>query len=203
MTRLTRWAYMMLGAVVAVGAIAALYGCATDAEEGTGGEETAAEKAPAEAGAFASQTVDIGIVVSDVEKAADFYTEALGFTEVQGFDVPADMGKKAGLSDNHAFSVRVFVLGTEPTATKVKLMAFRDAESAKPDNAYIHSTLGLSYLTLHITDTTAAMERLTAAGVEPIAEGPYELPEGFPKGVYLTIVRDPDGNLIELVGPKK
>jgi len=197
MVRLTRWAYMMLGAVVAVGAIAVLYGCATDAEEETGGEA-----APA-TGAFASQTVDIGIVVSDVEKAAEFYTKALGFTEVEGFDVPADMGKAAGLSDNQPFHVRVFVLGSEPTATKVKLMAFADAPGAKADNAYIHSTLGLSYLTLHITDTTAAMERLTAAGVKPVAEGPYELPEGFPKGVYLTIVRDPDGNLIELVGPKK
>jgi catechol 2,3-dioxygenase-like lactoylglutathione lyase family enzyme len=196
---------MMLGAVVAVGAIAALYGCATDAEEGTGGEEAAAEKetAAAETDAFASQTVDIGIVVSDVDKAAEFYTGALGFTEIEGFDVPAEMGKKAGLSAGHAFSVRVFVLGEAPTATKVKLMEFPDAESAKADHATIHSTLGLSYLTLHITDTTAAMERLTAAGVKPVAEGPYELPEGFPKGVYLTIVRDPDGNLIELVGPKK
>lgn len=197
MTRLTRWAYMMLGAVATVGAIAALYGCATDAEEGT------TEEAAGDTGAFASQTVDIGIVVSDVEKAATFYTEALGFTEVEGFDVPAEMGKKSGLSAGQPFHVRVFVLGKEPTATKVKLMEFPDAPGAGPDNAYIHSTLGLSYLTLHITDTTAAMERLTAAGVKPIAEGPYELPEGFPKGVYLTIIRDPDGNLIELVGPKK
>jgi len=197
MTRLTRLTYMMLGAVAAVGVLAALYGCATEAEEETGGGE-----APA-AGAFATETVDIGIVVSDVEKAAAFYTEALGFTEVEGFDVPGAMGKESGLSDNQPFHVRVFVLGEAPTATQVKLMAFADAPGAKPDNAYIHSTLGLSYLTLHITDTTAAMERLKAAGVQPIANGPCELPEGFPKGIFLTIVRDPDGNLIELVGPKK
>jgi catechol 2,3-dioxygenase-like lactoylglutathione lyase family enzyme len=188
---------MMLGALAAVGAIAALYGCATEAEEEPGGGEA---EPP---GAFASQTVDIGIVVSDVEKAAAFYTGALGFTEIEGFDVPATMGKESGLSDNQPFHVRVFVLGKEPTATKVKLMQFPDAPGTKPDHAYIHTTLGLSYLTLHITDTTAAMERLTRAGVTPIANGPYELPEGFPKGVFLTIVRDPDGNLIELVGPKK
>jgi len=199
MSGLTRWAYMTLGAVVAVGAIAALYGCATEAEEPPAGGGEAATAAPA----FASQTVDIGIVVSNVEKAAAFYTEALGFTEVPGFDVPAAMGKDSGLSDNLAFSVRVFVLGDAKTATKVKLMQFADASSAKADNATIHSTLGLSYLTLHITDTTAAMARLEKAGVKPIAGGPYLLPEGFPKGVYLTVVRDPDGNLIELVGPKK
>jgi len=197
MTRLTRLSYMVLGAVVAVGALAALYGCATEAEEETG------EEAAKPSGAFASTTVDIGIVVSDVEKAAKFYTEALGLTEVKGFDVPGEMGKESGLSDNQPFHVRVFVLGSEPTATKVKLMEFPNAPGAEPDNAYIHTTLGLSYLTLHITDTTAAMKRLTKAGVKPIANGPYELPEGFPKGVYLTVVRDPDGNLIELVGPKQ
>jgi len=196
MNRLTRWGYMSLGAVVAASAIVALYGCATEGEDKTVEEPSAGD-------AFASQTVDVGIVVSDVEKAADFYTEALGFKEVPGFDVPAEMGKEAGLSAGQPFHVRVFVLGDAPTATKVKLMAFPDAPSAEPDNATIHSTLGLSYLTLHITDTTAAMERLEAAGVEPVANGPYALPEGFPKGVYLTLVRDPDGNLIELVGPKK
>jgi len=197
MTRLTRWACTMLGAAAAVGAVAVLCGCASWTERETGGGE-----APA-GGAFASQTVDIGVVTSNVEKAAAFYTEALGFKEVEGFDVPAEMGKEAGLSDNQPFHVRVFVLGSEPTATKVKLMEFPDAPGAKADNAYVHSTLGLSYLTLHITDTNAAMERLKAAGVEPVANGPYDLPEGFPEGVYLTVVRDPDGNLIELVGPKK
>ena len=38
--------------------------------------------------------------------------------------------------------------------------------------------------------------RAKKAGVKP-------LPKGLPQGVYLTIVRDPDGNLIELLGPKK
>ncbi len=193
MTRLTRIGYLVLGAVAAVGGLAALYGCATEAEEETG------EEAAKPSGAFSSTTVDIGIVVSDVEKAATFYTEALGFTEVPGFDVSAEMGKASGLTDNQPFHVRVFVLGSEPTATKVKLMEFPDAPGAGADHAYIHSTLGLSYLTLHITDTNAAMERLTKAGVQPLADGPYALP----KGGFLTLVRDPDGNMIELVGPKK
>ncbi len=198
MTSTTRWAYMGLGAMAALGLVAVLYGCGSQAEPPQPKEEPAKET-----GMFASTTVDIGIVVSDVERAAKFYTEALGFTEIEGFDVPAEMGKASGLTDGLPFHVRVFVLGKEPTATKVKLMEFPGTASAKPDNAFIHSTLGLSYLTIHVTDTTAALERLAKAGVKPIAQGPYALPEGFPKGIYLTVVRDPDGNLIELVGPKK
>lgn len=36
---------------------------------------------------FARTTIDLGIVVSDVEKAAQLYKNALGFTEMPGFDV--------------------------------------------------------------------------------------------------------------------
>ena len=76
-------------------------------------------------------------------------------------------------------------------------------KSKKVDHRHIHSSLGFSYLTIVVKDTTAAVARAKKAGVRPIAKGPVPLPKGLPQGVYLTIVRDPDGNLIELVGPKK
>lgn len=152
---------------------------------------------------FSSPRVDFGIIVSDINRAAEFYTKALGFTEAPGFDVPAEMGRKSGLTDGKAFHVRVFTLGEGDAATNVKIMSFPDAPGARADNAFIHSTLGVQYLTLYVDDTTAAVERARQHGVEPIAEGPYRLPEGFPAGVYLTCVRDPDGNIIELVGPKR
>ena len=148
-------------------------------------------------GEFDRTTIDVGIVVSDVEKAAQFYTNALGFTEVQGFSVPADMGGGSGLTDNHAFSVRVFVLGEEPTATKIKLMEFPQAPGKKVDHKFIHSSLGQSYLTIFVSDTTAAVERAKKAGAVPVKE-PYRIREGKN---FLTLVRDPDGNIIEFVGP--
>jgi hypothetical protein len=47
------------------------------------------------------------------------------------------------------------------------------------------------------------MEQLKKAGVKPIAKTPIMIPETIAKDLYLTIVQDPDGNLVELVGPKK
>ena len=148
---------------------------------------------------FARTTIDLGIVVSDVEKAAQFYKNALGFTEVSGFDVSKEMAGDSGLADYHAFSVRVLVLGNEQSATKIKIMEFTDAPGKKVDNQYIHSSLGYSYLTIFVSDTTAAVKRAKRAGVHPVKE-PYKLGGG---NFYLTLVKDPDGNIIELVGPKK
>jgi len=179
--------------VVACAAVvaAAIAGCA-----GT------ADRAPAGPAGFASPTVDIGIVVSDIERSAAFYKNALGLTEVPGFDVPEAMAGDAGLSAYKPFHVRVFVARNAAGATKVKLMQFTDTIAKPQDNAFIHSTLGYRYLTLAVTDMTAAVERARKAGAAPIAKGPVPLPPGFPKGIYLALVRDPDGNLIELVGPK-
>ena len=158
---------------------------------------------PAPAGEFSSLTMDLGMVVGDLEKSARFYADALGFREVPGFDVPASMGADSGLTDAGAFRVRVFILSEGPGATRLKLMQFKSAPGARPDNAFIHSTLGLRYLTIFISDTGAAMNRLARAGVKPLAKGPCPLPEGFPKGIFLTCVKDPDGNMVELVGPRK
>jgi len=150
--------------------------------------------------AFSRTTIDLGMVVSDVEKAAAFYKNALGFKEVPGFDVSAKMGAGSGLTDGHGFRVRVFILKIESTATKIKLIEFPKVPSKKVDHRFIHSSLGYSYLTIFVSDTTAAVERARKAGAVFVKDEPYRLSNG---DRYLTLVRDPDGNIIELVGPKK
>ena len=174
-----------LSILLVVGLIASLLfgGCAT-----TGGSQSD----------FTDITIDIGIVVSNVEKAAQFYKNALGFTEIPGFDVSAEMGGDSGLTDYKPFHVRVLVLGEEPTATKIKLMEFPNAPGKKVNNQFINSSLGFSYLTIWVSDTTASLERARKAGAVPVKK-PYNL--GGNK--YLTLVKDPDGNIVELVGPKK
>ena len=152
---------------------------------------------------FSKTKIDIGVVVSDVEKAVKFYTDAIGFQEVKGFSVPADFSTDTGLTDGHPLEVRVLVLGEGEGATRLKLIEMPGVESEKSKNDFVHTQLGFRYLTVHITDTTKAMARLKKAGVKPIAKTPSLIPEGIAKDVYLTIVRDPDGNMVELVGPKK
>jgi catechol 2,3-dioxygenase-like lactoylglutathione lyase family enzyme len=71
------------------------------------------------------------------------------------------------------------------------------------DNEFIHSHTGFRYLTIMVEDTTAALERLTKLGVKPLAKSPVALPDSLAPGLFLTCVRDPDGNIVELLGPRK
>jgi catechol 2,3-dioxygenase-like lactoylglutathione lyase family enzyme len=152
---------------------------------------------------FSTATIDMGVVVSNIEKSAQFYTESLGFTEVPGFSVPADFCADAGLTDSKQLVIRVFVLGSDDKATKIKLMQLPGVVSKKSDNSFIHSQLGFSYLTISVKDTNAALRRLEKTNVKPLAKSPVALPAPLPQNVFLTLVRDPDGNIIELVGPKQ
>lgn len=162
---------------------------------------TARVNAQDEESPFARTTVDLGIVVSDIDKSATFYTEVIGFTELASFDVPADFATASGLTDNQPLSIRIFVLGEEDSATKLKLMEIPGADSRPTDNATIHAQLGISYLTIFVNSTPDALARMEKAGIEAVAEGPVPLPEGLPQDYSLTLVLDPDGNIVELVGP--
>lgn len=149
-----------------------------------------------QAALFSRPMIDLGCVVSDADAAVKFYTTAIGFKEVKGFSVDAEFSTAVGLTDQKKLDVRVLKLGEGEGATALKLLQI-PGDSQKPKNDFIHSSLGFSYLSIYVKDMDAAMERLKSAGSKPVAQ-PKPIP-GTP--VALVLVRDPDGNLIELIGP--
>jgi lactoylglutathione lyase len=158
-----------------------------------GAAQTAAT--PAE---FTKPVIDLGMVVKDANRSAAFLTNAIGFKEVTGFSVTAELGRRIGFIDGHPANVRVFVLDEVEQATRIKVLSFPDAPGKQPDQAYIHSTLGLRYLTLYVKDMNRALERLKQAGLALLGETPVDLGGGN----LLVAVKDPDGNFFELIGRK-
>jgi len=142
--------------------------------------------------------IDIGMVVKDSDRTARFLTNVIGFKEVRGFPATSDLGKKIGLLNGQATQVRVFVLEDVAQATRLKVLAFPDAPGKQADQAYIHSTLGFRYLTLYVKDINRVLERVKKTGLSPLGESPVEISAG----TWLLTVKDPDGNFIELIGPR-
>lgn len=148
---------------------------------------------------FSRGAIDFGIVCSDVEKSVAFYKNVVGMKEIDGFDVPASLATDAGLVDNHNLHVHVLVTQESSNATRLKLMQVKDAPGKKVDHEFIHSSLGMSYSTIWVSDIDASLTRAKAGNVKPVAKGPVALPNGM----FLAVIRDPDGNFVELVGPKR
>jgi catechol 2,3-dioxygenase-like lactoylglutathione lyase family enzyme len=156
----------------------------------------------AEPAAFPRTTIDLGCVVGDLDTSVRFYTEGIGFRELPGFSVEGPLAAAAGLTDTKPLDIRVLVLGDGESATKLKLMQVAGTTPRPGDNEFIHSHTGFRYLTIMVADTDAALARLAKLGVKPVAKSPVALPDHLGKGLFLTCVRDPDGNLVELIGPR-
>lgn len=146
---------------------------------------------------FSKPTIDFGIVVTDLEASLKFYKEALGFQDADSFTVAPQIANDAGLTDtSEELVIHKLKLGDGPDATTVKLMQI--GKPKEQDQKYINSTAGISYITIFVTDTKAAIDRATKNGAKVLAKGPVDLGDGK---VFLTVVRDPDGNFVEFVGP--
>lgn len=150
---------------------------------------------------FATGNVDYGIVVSDINKSVNFY-KILGFTEAATFEVPKEVTGDAGLLDYQKVKIHVMKLnGFEDNGTSVKLMQTKGSHK-KQDQAYIDSSYGMSYQTIFVKDMNVILSILKENNIKILAKGPVDLTSvGFAPN-FLTCVRDPDGNIIEFVGPK-
>lgn len=151
--------------------------------------------------AFSKKTIDFGIVVKDLEASMKFYKEVVGFKDAASFKVSPEIAIGAGLSQvDRELTIYKLRLGAGEGATNIKLMEIPDETQKPVAGPYIHNQLGMSYMTIFVKDQTVSLQRAKKLGVQPLAEGPYDLGGGK---MYLTVLKDPDGNFVELVGPKK
>lgn len=145
---------------------------------------------------FTSETISIGVVVADVEKSVEFYTKVIGMKKTGGFSVDSAGGKRTGLTDGVPVSITVLKLGDSKTATEWKLMSFGKPAS-HPKQKHLQDDTGMQYITLHVKALKPILERIKANNVKLLGETP------FPMGgtTYFTLVQDPDGTFVELIGP--
>jgi len=151
---------------------------------------------------FSRQTIDLGVVVTDAKKSLAFYKDVIGFKEVPGFDVKGKFPKAVGLTDGSSLNVHVLVLGEDESATKLKVMQVDSKKPARTiEQPYIHTVAGFSYLTIFVEDVDLVMTNAKKHGHEAYAKSPQILPKGFPQDLCLLMLKDPDGNFVEIVGP--
>lgn len=138
------------------------------------------------------------MVVADLEKSVDFYTNVVGMVQTGSFEIDAGFSKKSGLADGNAAQVKVMRLGEGENATQWKLMSFGD--KAKPlQNDFIHSHTGMRYITLLVKDLTPVLARIKDRKIKLLGETPVPLAASS----HFILIQDPDGTFVELIGPIK
>lgn len=122
-------------------------------------------------------SIDLGIVVSDAEKSLAFYRDLLGF-EFQG-EMPMPGGG----------TMYRLMCGT----TLLKLVKANN-EPPKASAGGITGALGYRYFTISVSNIEEVTSSCADAGYK-IAVTPREIRAG----ITISIVEDPDGNLVEFL----
>ncbi len=147
---------------------------------------------------FSSGLIGVGLVTRDLQKSLDFYLKVIGMTKVSEFDVDGEFGKSSGLTDGLAFHVDVLKLQDNPDANQWKLMSF-NKQGAHPMPKYIEDDTGMQYITIHVNSLQPFLERIKKYKVKLLGDTPVPLNEQD----HFVLVQDPDGTIIELIGPLK
>ncbi len=183
---------------IVLGAMLALMAGADEVPPGTA---PASGPAGWTAGDFSRKAIDVGLVVRDVERSVSWYRDVIGLKPLTTFDIEADFSGNAGLTDYKLFRVHVMAMGDSDEAAKLKLMHIPETEPVACPAEFIHSACGIRYLTIFVKDLAAALRRAQAAGARPLVNGPVRFPEELGDHNWLACLRDPDGNIVELIGP--
>jgi catechol 2,3-dioxygenase-like lactoylglutathione lyase family enzyme len=124
----------------------------------------------------------VGLSLASLDEGARFYSAAFGFEREFAFDLPHGI---RGLMMLH------------PTGARLELFENPKSVPGMPRRVPLEAlaTHGYGHFAVASDDIQAQFEHAVAAGAAPVAEpGPSPEP-----GVLFAFVRDPEGNLIELL----
>lgn len=124
------------------------------------------------------ESIDLGIVIGDSEKALAFYRDTLGLQHVADTPMPGGNG-----------TMHRLMCGT----SMIKLVKL-DANPAPAVPGGIQGALGYRYWTISVSNLQETADRCAAQGyrvVVPVRE--------IRPGVSIAIVQDPDGNWVEFL----
>ena len=132
-----------------------------------------------------------GIVVTEMDRALEFYRQGLGLAVV--LDRVREGGFLERLSGHPGVRFRVVMLQA-PDGNRIELFQFYSHPKPAPENVQI-SDVGCSHVAFAVDDVDKAFKMLSARGIRFNCP-PQASPDGYAK---VTFCHDPDGTMIELV----
>ena len=135
-------------------------------------------------------SVDIGIVVKDLEKASHFYGDILGLPIVREVEITADKAIQAGCASGR-FQFKAFQAGG------VQLKVAQADSNPNNGSGKIDDSTGFRYITFTVDSVEETFNHLKEAGVNVQGEVTEVIP-----GRFIVFFADPDGNMLECVGPR-
>ncbi|HUW38510.1 MAG TPA: VOC family protein [Rhodocyclaceae bacterium] len=135
--------------------------------------------------------MEVGFAVADIDAVLPFYRDVLGLKVLSDVTAPADKSRQTGLAPE---GYRVMRLENE-AGDRLKLAQPTLAPLAAAPRAFALERQGGAYATFIVGDIDDLLERFRTAGADVRSAGKVEVRPG----VWVLLVRDPEGNHLEFV----
>ena len=136
-----------------------------------------------------------GFVVKDIEKQIRFYVDVLDLQVIRTFSSDHQSSQHTGLSN--AYRELVF-LGKPGKDHMLELIQWL-SPIVEPTDLPAMNVVGLSHLGLRVDNVDEFYNSLSARGVRFINPPAIREDAVYPRPQKLCSIKDPDGNLIELI----
>ena len=146
---------------------------------------------------FSNPTIGVGVVVEDLQRSIDFYTNVVGMTKTGEFSVAQEQCKELGLTDSYQLDVTIMKLENSDRSNEWKLMSL-GTKAKHPKQNYMSDDTGMQYITIMVNHVMPVLERAEKNGVKILSGKPSTLGNGQ----KFLLIQDPDGIFIELIGPE-
>ncbi len=123
----------------------------------------------------AKEAIDIGVIVSDIEKSLAFYRDLLGLEKTQ--EMPTPLGTIHRLAYGQT-DLKLVEVKKTPGAGKIGL----------------DQQLGFRYITFRVSNLSEVCDRMRTENIEFTIPQSEIIPD-----VHIAMVKDPDGNIVEFV----
>lgn len=136
------------------------------------------------------------MVARDLDRVASFYTGVLGAQLLKLIDIDTpDFGRGVGLPGASARIAHLLLAGG---ALVLEIIQYRDPVAAAQE-AGAANVPGFRHLAFQVDDMSAAFRRVGELGVATESEKPVTVTTTSAQGIQFLYIRDPEGNLIELI----
>jgi catechol 2,3-dioxygenase-like lactoylglutathione lyase family enzyme len=139
----------------------------------------------------------VGMTVSDMDRAVDFFTKVLSFEKLSDVEVHgSEYEKLQGL-----FGLRMRVVRLELGTEKIELTQYLTPEGLPIPSEWRSHDHGFQHIAIVVSDMDKAYQRLRNHKVRHVSTGPQTIPANnkAAAGIRAFYFKDPDGHNLEII----
>lgn len=146
---------------------------------------------------FSNPAISVGVVVENLQKSIDFYTQVIGMVKTGEFSVSKEQCTELGLTDSYQLDVTILKPIDSETSSEWKLMSL-GTKAQHPQQKHMSDDTGIQYVTLFVKEIQPVLDRAKSHQVKILSSQPSVLADGR----KFLLLQDPDGNFLEIIGNK-